>query len=320
MSDDTKTPIDPLSMVAPELVDIVAAQPPVTYSAELLPIIRESLKTMTPPLPDGVKKHSIPGAAGAPPVDLLIADPWPDQSDKPAVLFMHGGGFVVQSAQDFAPFIANMAQACQCVVVSVDYRLAPETPYPGALMDCYSTLQWMRDPASALGIDANRLALAGVSAGGGLAAQLSFMARDQGIPIAFQLLIYPMLDDRTGGEQPVPPHIGHYIWNAGSNQFAWGAYLGENNDDAKMGAVPARIDDVSGLAPAWIGVGSADLFMAENLSYAQRLIEAGVNVEVHVVPGGVHAFDVLASQASITEKFNAHWQTALAGALTSTVS
>src|SRR4029077_17645569 len=142
------------------------------------------------------------------------------------------------------------AQSCNCVVVSVEYRLAPETPFPGALEDNYTALRWLYANAETLGVDRNRIAIGGESAGGGHAAALAIAARDRKeVPVIFQLLIYPMLDDRTGSSRPVPPHIGEFIWTAQSNVFGWSSLLGVPAGSAKVpaGAVPARVEDLSGL-------------------------------------------------------------------------
>ena len=268
-------------------------------------------------IPDGIEVRSIPGPAGAPDVTVLMLDRHPDRDDEPAFLFMHGGGYVGGSVAATAVRLPGLAEACECVVVSVGYRLAPETPFPGPMEDNFAALVWLHRNAGTLGIDPGRIAIGGGSAGGGHAAQLAIAARDRGVPVRFQVLIYPMLDDRTGSTRRVPGHIGHYVWNEASNRFGWSAYLGRpaGSDDPPYGAVPARVEDLSGLAPAWIGVGSADLFFAENLEYARRLVEAGAQVEVLVVPGAYHAFenDLPDSRAAI--EFTRSWQNALRRAL-----
>jgi acetyl esterase/lipase len=182
-------------------------------------------------------------------------------------------------------------------VASVDYRLAPDHPYPAPLEDCYSALTWLSRLPS---VDASRLAIGGASAGGGLAAALALLTRDRGeISLTAQLLVYPMLDDRTvdrkGLDKP-----GLRLWNQSSNKFGWSAFLG--NADRSV-AVPGRREDLSGLPPAWLGVGTFDLFHDEDLAYAERLRAAGVPCEVEVVPGAFHGFDGIVPKAKVSQSF-----------------
>ena len=309
--------IDPLAAVAPELRASATSFETVTFSEETLMPIRAVIAERTPPLPEGIVKREIPGPEGAPDVTVLIVDPAPDTTNKPAYLHIHGGGYIIGSAAERPERLFGIASDCDCVVVSVDYRLAPETPFPGPMEDNFAALTWLRDNAEELGVDADRIAIGGESAGGGHSAQLAIAARDRGVPIVFQVLIYPMLDDRTGSTRSVPDHIGHYVWNAASNRFAWTSYLGQpaGSDNPPYGAVPARVKDLSGLAPAWIGTGSVDLFMAEDLEYARRLIEAGTPVEVLVTPGGYHAFDGIGVGTEAAEHFTKSWRRALRKAL-----
>ena len=210
--------------------------------------------------------------------------------------------------------LQRIAQTCNCLVVSVDYRLAPETRFPGALEDNYAALRWLYANADATGVDRNRIAIGGESAGGGHAAALAIAARDRKeVPIAFQLLIYPMLDDRTGSSRPVPPHIGEFVWTAESNVFGWTSLLGVPAGSAKIppGSVPARVNDLLGRPPAYIGVGAIDLFVDEDIEYARRLIDAGVSTELHVIPGAYHAFERLAPKATVSTRFTESWTSAL---------
>lgn len=182
-----------------------------------------------------------------------------------------------------------------CALISIDYRLAPETVFPGAIEDCYAALAWVFRHADTLGIDAARIGVAGESAGGGLAAALALLARDRGeFPLAFQHLIYPMLDDRTC-TRPPHPHAGEFIWHAANNRFGWTALLGHapGIDGVSPYAAAARATRLDGLPPTFLSVGSLDLFLDENLDYAQRLLRAGVPTELHVLPGGVHGFDLV---------------------------
>jgi acetyl esterase/lipase len=180
-------------------------------------------------------------------------------------------------------------------VASVEYRLAPEHPYPAPLEDCYSALTWV---AGLPAVDRGRVAIGGASAGGGLVAALALLARDRGeVTPAFQLLTCPMLNDRSALTAENP---NYRLWNTRSNQFGWTAYLADA--DPRI-AVPARRDDLSGLAPAWIGVGTHDLFHDEDLAYAERLRAAGVPCQVEVVAGVFHGFDLVKPKAQVSQRF-----------------
>jgi acetyl esterase/lipase len=204
-----------------------------------------------------------------------------------------------------------------CVIVTVDYRLAPETPFPGSLEDNYAALKWLHRSADSLGVDASRIVVMGESAGGGHAAMLAIAARDRGeAPIAFQLLIYPMLDDRTGSSRRVPPYVGAYVWLPAENRFAWSCLLGmpAGSGMVPIGAVPARVENLVGLPPTFVGVGSIDLFVDEDIHYARRLITSGVPTELCVVSGAYHGFDVIAPEAARSKDFVVTWSAALARA------
>jgi acetyl esterase/lipase len=236
---------------------------------------------------------------------------------RPAILHIHGGGFVAGTAAEAVPPLQQLALDHDCVIVTVEYRLAPETRFPGSLEDNYAALKWLHDSAGSLGVDTSRIAVMGLSAGGGHAAMLTIAARDRGeVPIAFQLLSYPMLDDRTGSSRHVPRYIGAYVWGAGSNRFGWSSLLGVPAGSGKVpaGAVPARADNLAGLPPAFIGVGSVDLFVDEDIEYARRLILSGVSTELCVVPGAYHGFDLFAPEAPASKTYRATCNAALARA------
>lgn len=310
---------DPYALVNPELLAAIKLVPTATFSQQILAEARKA--DLVPPLPPpapAVQHRHIPGPPGAPDVHIFIIDPASGKKDRPVFLHIHGGGYITPNPT-MLPFLQRIAMQCNCVVVSVDYRLAPETHFPGSLLDNYAALSWVYSHADSLGIDPARIAVGGESAGGGHAAALAIYARDrrvQGhseIPILFQLLIYPMLDDRTGSTHPVPPHIGNFIWNAGSNRFGWTSLLGVPAGSANVpkDSVPARINSVAGLPPAFIGVGSIDLFVDEDIAYAQRLINAGVSTELLVVPGAYHGFDILVPDAPVSKRFTECWHQAL---------
>ena len=305
---------DPYSVVDPELVPTLKQFPAYDLSMDMVEKFRQmpGMPPLPAPEPQPVERH-IPGPPGAPEVRLWIVDPAPSQKNKPLLLHMHGGGFIMNDPM-WMPLLQGIATDCHCVVVSVDYRLAPETHYPGSLDDNYAALKWVHAHAAELGIDRSRIAVGGESAGGGHAANLAIHARDRNeIPIVFQLLIYPQLDDRTGSTRAVPPAIGHFIWTASANRLAWSSLLGVPAGSSRVpaAAVPARVANVAGLPPAWIGVGSIDLFVDEDMEYARRLVNAGVATELLVEPGAFHGFDVLVPNAEVSKQFSASWKNAL---------
>jgi acetyl esterase/lipase len=209
----------------------------------------------------------------------------------PCVYWIHGGGYVAGSNLGDDLRFDRWCQSIDCVGVSVDYRLAPEHPYPTPLDDCYAGLAWVHEHASDLGVDPSRIGVGGASAGGGLAAALALLARDRGeLAVAFQLLIYPMIDDR----QVTPSSTWiDAIWPPSANTFGWTSYVGsgKGGPDVPAYAAPARATDLAGLPPTIISVGAIDGFCDEDVEYATRLRHAGVPVELHVYPGGPHGFD-----------------------------
>ena len=299
---DKAPPFDISPHVHPELQPFIARLLPAT-TQPLTPESLRELRAIVPAfLPAARSTPSwvprlVSGPAGAPDVHVLVVNPAAaGVAPRPAILHMHGGGFVGGSAEQALWRTQELAQALNCLVVSTNYRLAPETSFPGALEDNYAVLKWLYQSADALAVDRERIAVVGESAGGGHAAMLAVAARDRGeIPLRYQGLIYPMLDDRTGSIARKPPHMGAILWNEQRNQFGWGSLLGGPSGAAHTpyGAVPARIDDLRGLPAAWIGVGSIDLFVDEDIDYAKRLIAAGVSTRLNVVPGAFHGFDCL---------------------------
>lgn len=188
-----------------------------------------------------------------------------------------------------------------CCLIAVDYRLAPETQFPGAIEDCYAALSWVVRNAGSLGICPESIVLMGESAGGGLSAALALRARDRGeFRPAFQHLTYPMLDDRTAIKDHDAPFAGEFLWTKDDNQFGWTSLLGSaaGGDDVSPYAAPSRAHDLSGLPPTFTMTDALDLFADEGIDYARRLIHGGVPTELHVFPGGFHGFD-LASFANV---------------------
>ncbi len=236
----------------------------------------------------------IPGPSGAPDVLLRIYRPAGQSGALPCVYWIHGGGMVFAEMAFDDPDCQAYAEAVGCVVVSVEYRLAPEYPYPAGVNDCYAGLRWTFENAEALGIDPQRIAIAGRSGGGCLAAAVSLMSRDAGgPPLAFQLLIYPMLDDRN--ETPSSLEFDNIpSWSRTHNLAAWRALLGslQGSGDVPSYAAPARARDLRGLPPTFIQVGELEVFRDESINYAARLLAAGVPCELHVYPGLYHGSDM----------------------------
>lgn len=292
-------------LVDPELVAMLDQFPQLQLTAETLPQIREEGKAMLaemqaslPETPDiEVSERYVPGPEGAPDVRVLVYLPRNQPRPLPALLWIHGGGYVLGSADGDDLGVKGFVTEVGCAAVSVDYRLAPETPFPGPVEDCYAALLWLHAHAAELGVDASRIAVGGASAGGGLAAGLALLTRDRGVvPLAFQCLIYPMLDDRTVSTADPHPYTGEFIWTRDANRFGWTSLLGgePGGPDVSPYAAAARAESLAGLPPAYISVGALDLFLDEDIEYARRLIRDGVPTELHVYPGAFHGFDFMA--------------------------
>lgn len=308
-------PDDPLlGYVHPELRTMTARMLPALskmppLSLATLPQNRALNKTMARPrMADvPVEIRAIPVGRGQPDVTIHVINACPGQS-RAGILHTHGGGFVSGVVEGAIRHLQELCKALDCTAVTVDYRLAPETTWRGSVEDNYAGLKWLHANASAIGVDPTRIAVYGESAGGGHAALLAIAARDRGeVPVAFQCLVYPMLDDRTGVTTPVPAHVGRIIWTPESNRFGWQSFLGmaPGGRSVPVQAVPARTRDLAGLPPAWIGVGSIDLFHDEDVEYARRLNDAGSPTELIVVPGAFHGFDILPPLARVAVWFNA---------------
>lgn len=288
-----------------------------SFTSTLVKSIRRFAVDFPTPADLHVEARRAPAPPGAPDVPVYLYRPHALPKPAAALLFIHGGGYIIGAANMFHAACARYARELGIVVVSVDYRLAPDTPFPGPLEDCHAALRWIKDQAGALGVDPLRIAIAGESAGGGLAAALAQLAHDRGeVTPIFQLLFYPMLDDRT---TLTTAHAGRgeFLWTPASNLLGWSAYLGHRPilDDAPVYAAPARRPNLAGLPPAWIGVGDLDLFYPENAEYARRLTEAGVPCEFYEVEGAYHAFESLQPNTSISQAFLAQSLAALRQAL-----
>jgi acetyl esterase/lipase len=229
-----------------------------------------------------------------------------EESPGSAVLYLHGGGMILGSVDVYDPMVARYVSASGVPMLSVEYRLAPEYPHPTPVEDSYAGLRWLAGHAGELGVDPARIAVMGDSAGAGLAAGVALMARDRGGPaLARQLLVYPMLDDRT--TMPDPEIAPFLTWTYDDNVTGWGALLGEahGGDDVSPYAAPARAADLAGLPPAYVEVGELDAFRDEDVDYARRLSAAGVPAELHVHPGCPHAFEAFAPESDVAQRSTA---------------
>ncbi|CAL9332531.1 Carboxylesterase NlhH [Nocardiopsis dassonvillei] len=257
-----------------------------------------------------VEHRTVPGPAGAPPVEAWVYRPAGLAGPAPALLWIHGGGHLIgHPVQDERGSVA-FARDLGITVVAVRYRLAPRHRAPAGLEDCYAALSWMAGEADGPGVDPARIAVGGASAGGGLAAALALLCHDRGGPVpAFQLLVYPMLDDRTVLRTDVDTE-NMYLWSPSANRYAWEALLGRAPGGGGVSpyAAPARRGDLSGLPPAWIGVGTNDLFHDEDVAYARRLEEAGVPCALSIVPGAFHGFEIPFADTGVVRDFR-HAQT-----------
>jgi acetyl esterase/lipase len=276
----------------PDLRCVAHFLPRTTITARTLKLVRTLTKQLGRRRPEGVEVLTLTSGVG-----VRLHRPPEVVGSSPALLWIHGGGYVAGHPAQDDRLCRQFACVLGATVVAVDYRLAPEHPYPAPLEDCYSALTWL---AGLPAVDPSCIAIGGASGGGGLAAALALLVRDRGeVPVAAQILVYPMLDDRTATRDGLD-NAGHRLWNNTSNRLGWAAYLGESDPDI---AVPARRQDLSGLPPAWIGVGTLDLFHSEDLAYAERLTAAGVPCQVEVVPGAFHGFDAVVPQAQISQGF-----------------
>jgi acetyl esterase/lipase len=258
-----------------------------------------------PGTPSGGVEHAdlrAPGRPGDPDVAVRLHRERGITEPRPCLISIHGGGYVIGSHLGDDGRFDRWSPALRCIGVSVGYRLAPETPFPGPLEDCYAALRWAYENASDLGIDPGRIGIIGGSAGGGLAAGLALLARDRAeIPVAFQVLSYPMLDDRLATRSG---RAGAPLWGPSANQFGWRSYLSalRPGDEVPGYAVPARATDPAGLPPAFITVGNLDGLLDEDIDYAQRLIAAGVPTDLHVFAGAPHAFDSMLADTAVAQR------------------
>jgi acetyl esterase/lipase len=276
----------------------------------LLPLLLPKTK-----VPQGVTIEWVKAASGQ---KLRVYSPAGTKT-RAALLYIHGGGMMIGAPQMDDGLLSNLASELDILIVSPEYRLAPEHPYPAPIDDCHEAWQWLLTNSSKLGIDTSRIAIGGESAGGGLAAGLVLRIHDEGgqRPIA-QWLLCPMLDDRTAQDRSLDG-VDHFIWNNKLNLAGWSSYLSTKfgTDQVPSYAAPARRVDFNGLPKAWIGVGDVELFYQEDKKYAENLKAAGVPCELDVVAGGPHAFEGMAPDAQVSKDYMARAKNWLKASLAS---
>jgi triacylglycerol lipase len=312
MTDDPR--VSTRHLIEEDLRAFIDQMPPITLTDEILPFLRQGFgaRLALEENPQAVEAvdvvhRTVPGRTGDPEVPVVLHVPRAPDGPRGAILHIHGGGYVSGDAASLSPFHRTLAMELGCVILSVEYRLAPETRFPGAVEDCYAALAWLVGEAGALAIDPSRIGVMGESAGGGLAAALALLARDRGeYTLAFQHLIYPMLDDRTCVTDTPNSYAGEFVWTTGSNLFGWRSLLGEEPGGPEVSpyAAAARAQDLSGLPPTFINSGALDLFVDEDIAYAQRLIRAGVPTELHIYPGAYHGFHFVADARSTMRAYD----------------
>jgi acetyl esterase/lipase len=282
----------------PEIREAVCDLPDFVFSAETVPVMRQNAVFSPVPSPDIERVELTTGPDGG--VGMTVLRPRDAVGDLPVLYWMHGGGMVIGNRYMDDLRLGQWCGSLACICVSVEYRLAPEAPYPLPLDDCDEGLCYVVDHAGDLGINARRIGIAGRSAGGGLAAALALRWRDRGDDhVAFQYLEYPMLDDRMN--TPSSMLDGLPLWSRESNAFGWRAYLGDRcgTDHVPPDAAPARAAELAGLPPTFISVGTADCLRDEAIDFATRLCRADVLTELHVYAGAVHGFDMFADCAVV---------------------
>jgi acetyl esterase/lipase len=288
--------------VDPELAAVVAQLPTFEPGGPAEARSRaQAYSADRPPVPGrdalDISEELVPGPAGADPVPVRVYRPPGDGGARPAVVYVHGGGFVAGDLDTEDLRCVRLAHDGGCVVVSVDYRLAPEHRYPAPLDDCYAALSWTASSAPALGVDPGRIGLAGASSGGNLAAATALLARDRGgPPVAFQCLVQPTLDDRM--QTASAAFVGTPMVDGSDVARCWDYYLGPERGDTSPYAAPGRADDLAGLPPAYVMTAELDPLRDDGLRYAARLLEAGVSVEFHQFAGAFHGFDLFPTAIS----------------------
>jgi acetyl esterase/lipase len=300
---------------------MLAMMPKEDFRKQDLKALRAGMAAVMAPAPVNdevtVTERYVPGPDCAPEVRVLVYEPKVKTGDaRPGVLYIHGGGYILGTPEMMDPGCRKISAEIDCVVVSVDYRLAPEHPFPDPLEDCYAALKWFSENAPTLGVDPANIAVVGASAGGGLTAGLCLLARDRkGPPIVFQAPLCPMIDDRNitpSSYEITDPRT----WSREKNLFGWEAYLGPAyQGQVSAYAAPAREEDLKGLPPLYTYVGELDLFRDETIDYCARLLRAGVPAELHVYPGCFHAFEMFTQVCEVSRRTEAEFMTVLKKAL-----
>lgn len=318
--------MDTRKLVDQDLLPVLDALPTIALTKEHLRAIREPARhSLLPQIASPEAQHAVEldlhrtrGPSHADDIALHIYKPRSAQRLLPCIFHIHGGGYVSGSAAQLEPIHRQLSHTLDCIIVSVDYRLAPEHPFPASIEDCHTGLAWTFANADALGIDKQRIGVMGESAGGGLAAALALLTRDRGdYELAFQHLIYPMLDDRTCIVEEPNPTAGEFIWTPHNNCFGWTSLLGHEPGLPEVSpyAAPARATDLTRLPPTFIACPALDLFIDEDIAYAQRLLRAGVPTELRIYPGGFHGFDIFGGDAPLAVRARADSVAALKRAL-----
>ena len=299
---ESRIPLDGLLSVMPggfnAIPDIVQRRAVLTQMLSATPV---------PPNPNvEISNHVAPGPAGA--IAVRVYTPKNVSKPAPGLVYIHGGGMIMGGLDGEDGTCQMMADRLGAVIASVDYRKAPENPYPAAPEDCYAASSWVFDNAEMLQIQSDNIGIYGQSAGGGLTIAVAMMARDRGgMKFAYMAPIYPMIDDRNVSESSnMVTDVG--IWDRAGSIEAWAWYLGGN--EADQYAAPTRATDLSGLPPAFIDVGELDMFRDEDIDFVKRLSEAGVPVEFHLWPGAYHASEAFAPEAALSARI---WDTRIAG-------
>ena len=318
------TPIDIASRLDDEHRPVFEGMPRPQRDWSDMPGTRARMAEMRAAMPQpvlpanvAIEDREVPGPAGDADVRLRLYRPEGLPRPAGAFYWIHGGGMVMGNVEMSDPYCANIADKLNVLVASVEYRLAPEHPFPAPLEDCYAGLAWLWHSMDEFGLDPARIAVGGGSAGGGLAAGVALAARDRGeIELCYQLLVYPMLDDRNATRSSHAVQDSR-TWNREANDAGWNAYLAGNAgaDDVSSYAAPARATDVAGLPPAYINVGDLDLFVDEDVAYARALANAGVPVELHVYPGAYHGSNGAVPTSVLSRRWAADELAALGRAL-----
>ena len=308
--------------IHPDLQPLAKRAPTMRLNRPMLWLMRQMMSWSRPPqapaevvVENRRMEGANVGANGRLSLRLRLYRPRAGNGRGSALLWLHGGGYVMGTPEIDDWRCLAYVQALGLTVISVDYRCAPDHPFPAALEDSYAALRWVWNHTAELGLAPAPLVVGGASAGAGLAAGLAQWVHDeQDIPLAGQLLIYPMLDDRTTTRTDLSD-TAYVMWNQQSNRFGWEAYLGQAYGTAVVPpyAVPARRANLAGLPPAWLGVGTADLFYEEGMAYAVGLQAAGVACTTEVVQGAFHGFDALAPQLPLAAAFQQAQIAALRG-------